>query len=67
MYYEEKIIDGVLMYKTTPSGEWGVVTGPRAYAVNLLVKISEEQRLSVFGYFCPHCGGFSPCQCRKDE
>ena len=22
MYYEEKIINGVLMYRTTPNGEW---------------------------------------------
>ena len=22
MYYEEKVIDGVLHYKTTPSGKW---------------------------------------------
>lgn len=30
MYYEEKIIDGVLMYKTTPKGEWMVADGTRA-------------------------------------
>jgi hypothetical protein len=22
MYYEEKVIDGVLCYRTTPDGEW---------------------------------------------
>jgi hypothetical protein len=67
MYYEEKIMDGVLMYKTNPNGEWMVATGTRAEAVNSLVKLSEEQRLEVVMYFCPHCGGFSPCQCWKGE
>lgn len=67
MYYEEKIIDGVLMYKTTPNGEWMVATGTRAEAVNSLVKMSEKQRLEVVRHFCPHCGGFSPCQCWNGE
>ena len=67
MYYEEKIIDGVLMCKTTPKGEWMVANGTRADAVNLLVKMSEEQRLAVLHYFCQHCGGFTPCQCWNDE
>lgn len=22
MYYDEKVIDGVLMYRTTPNGDW---------------------------------------------
>lgn len=51
MYYEEKIIDGILMYKTSPNGEWLVVTGTRADAINILVKMSVEQRLEVIRYF----------------
>jgi hypothetical protein len=68
MYYEEKIINGILHYRGTPRGEFLVKEGSVANAVNLLTALSEEQRNKIFGYFCKHSGSDNPrCSCWNDE
>jgi hypothetical protein len=68
MYHEEKIINGILHYRGTPSGEFIVKDGAVSRVVNLLSALSEEQRMKVFGYFCKFCGCDNPrCQCWNDE
>ncbi|MDR6837366.1 hypothetical protein J2W93_002204 [Acidovorax delafieldii] len=68
MYYEEKFINGVLHYRTSPSGEWQSDTSARSLAANVLLGLSEEKRLSVFRLFCTHCGANDPtCKCWNDE
>ena len=35
---------------------------------NELLKLSDEERMEVFGYFCTACGSDNKyCQCRNDE
>lgn len=68
MYYEEKFINGVLSYRTSPDGEWQADPSARSLAVNALLELSADQRLSVFRLFCTHCGANDPgCQCWNDE
>jgi hypothetical protein len=68
MFYEEKLFDGVLMCRSTPTGEWRPATTPYASAVNALMLLTHDQRLEAFGFFCSHCGIDDPkCQCWNDE
>jgi len=68
MFYEEKIINGKLFSRTTPTGEWRLVKGIKADAIHALVLLTDEQRLSVFKHFCKHCGSNNPkCQTSIDE
>ena len=68
MYYEEKIIDGRLHFRTTPDGEWRILSTTKAVIVNLLMEFSENDRLDVFSHFCSSCGTDDPsCQCWNDE
>jgi hypothetical protein len=68
MYSEDKLINGVLMTRFSPDGEWQRKTTNAALAVNLLTMLSDEQREEVFGYFCTHCGSLDVrCQCWNDE
>ena len=68
MYYEEKIINGVLHCRSTPDGEWRPATSAHAVAVNALMALTDEQRMEAFGFFCCHCGTDDPrCQCWNDE
>ncbi len=68
MYYKEKIINGMLYCQTIPNGEWVPATTPHAQAVNALLSLTDEQRMSAFRLFCRHCGSKDPrCQCWNDE
>ena len=68
MFYEERIINGVLHSRTTPNGEWQPSKSNKASAVNALMLLSDEERIEVFGAFCVHCGDKNPrCVCMKDE
>lgn len=42
MYYEEKVIDGVLYFRGTPTGEWERATSARADALLLMRKLRKE-------------------------
>ena len=68
MYYEEKVINGVLHCRSTPNGEWMPATSAHATVVNALMALTYEQRMEAFGFFCTHCGRDDPrCQCWNDE
>ena len=71
MYYEEQVIDGVLMCRSEPAGEWRPATAPYAAAVNALLALTDEQRGEATRFFCSHCGCVQPngrlCQCWNDE
>ncbi len=67
MFYKEKFIDGVLMYRNTPKDEWHIVHTGTAAIANKLFELSEEERIKVFSYFCNHCGSDDPgCYCMDD-
>lgn len=70
MYYEERMINGLLHIRTTPNGEWRLPVQGKAKIVNDLLQLSDEQRKEVFEHFCTHCGDINPpggCVCMKDE
>jgi hypothetical protein len=68
MFYEEKIINGVLHYRTSPNGQWQPSKSNKAAAINALMLLSDEERIEVFRGFCVHCGDKNPqCVCMKDE
>lgn len=53
MFYEEKIINGILYCRTTPDGSWQVKTGHSADAIKSLLAMSEDARnatLAQLGY-----------------
>jgi hypothetical protein len=70
MYYDERIIDGVLHFRTIPNGPWQLKFGPLANAVNAMSKLTDEERMDVMRFFCRECGvtlcGGS-CVCCRDE
>ena len=68
MYYREEIINGVLMCKSTPNGEWRPVVSKIASIVNELAKLTDEERREVLSCFCRSCGSTdSRCQCWNDD
>ena len=71
MFYEEKLVHGVLYCRSKPNGEWRLVKTPLAAVVNALAAMKDEQRLEAMGFFCPRCGCVQPegrpCQCWNDE
>lgn len=68
MHYEEKVINGALHCRSTPSGEWRLVTALNAAAVNSLLAMTSDQRMDAFSHFCTHCGDVNPrFQCWNDE
>ncbi len=68
MYYEEKFINGYLMFRSTPDGKFIPVLTKVALMANQLHLMSEADRESVFNYFCKSCGSDDPkCQCWNDE
>lgn len=68
MFYEEKVINGILHFRGTPTGEFVVTEGAVADVFNLLSALSDEQRLRVFRYFCVSCGNKNPrCHCSNEE
>jgi hypothetical protein len=43
MFYEERMIDGVLMCSSTPNGEWRKATTEHAQAVNALLALTDAR------------------------
>ena len=67
MFYEERIIDGVLLCRSAPFDPWRRAITQHADAVNELLKLTQEQRKVVFSKFCTHCGDVDPkCWCWDD-
>lgn len=70
MFYEEKIVDGILLCRTAPNGQWRRATDRRAQLVNELAQMEDEQRLSILAMFCSSCGDVKPiggCNCMRDD
>ena len=68
MYYEEKFIDGKLMFRTMPDGYWMEKTTAVSIVANQVLRLNEEERQELFGLFCIHCGSSDPtCWCWRDE
>ncbi len=50
------------------AAQWAKASIGRAFAINYLRALTEEQRVDVFRLFCTHCGRYDPrCQCWNDE
>ncbi len=68
MYYEEKFINGKLMFRNMPDGEWEEKTTAVAIVANQMMKLNDEERVKLFGLFCTHCGSSdTSCRCWDDE
>jgi len=68
MFYEERIIGGVLLCRSAPFGPWRRAITQHADAVNELMKLTPEQRMTVFSKFCLPCGDDNPrCRCWDDQ
>lgn len=71
MYYEEKLINGVLHFRSIPGGPWHISEEPYVAATNALALLGPEDRLSAMRFFCEHCGDMQAdgrmCQCWNDE
>jgi len=68
MYYEEKFIDGKLMFRTIPEGDWHINNRAFAKVANKVLALTEDERVEVFSCFCNHCGSTdTQCQCWNDE
>lgn len=68
MYYEYQLIEGVLYCRITPGGQWIMAKSDHMEAVNALLRLTKEQRVSVFRLFCTACGEDDPsCHCQNDE
>ena len=68
MFYEEKIINGVLCYRTSPDAVFLPSKSHYADAVNALLKLTDEERFNAIHYFCVHCGTKDTnCQCWNDD
>ena len=70
MFYEESMINGILHFRGTPTGEWRPVTSPVGQMVNTLATMSAEDRVRVFSLFCVYCGDEKPktgCTCMRDD
>lgn len=48
MYYTERVINGVLMYKTDPRHDWRHVDGIKGTAFELMARLSKTQREDIF-------------------
>ncbi len=72
MFYEERVIDGQLMWRGDPKGEWRPMPSACQYvaAFEELIALTDEQRMDAFRLFCTHCGTVQTafrCQCWNDE
>ncbi len=68
MYHEEKFINGILMHRSKPDGEWTVSKSLTASITNIVYSMRQEDREKLFSLFCTHCGSTNPrCQCWNDE
>ena len=67
MYYQEKFLNGRLVIKTTPDGEWRQAVGEYADTANAVYRLADTQREELFSHFC-QCGSTDTgCQCWNDE
>lgn len=66
-YYEDCIINGVLMHRTNPQGEWVKTQNEKASLINSLAKLKEYERLDIISYFCHYCGAIGKCYCYNDQ
>lgn len=70
MWYEEKIIDGMLCCRRAPDGEWEPKKdGMRSTIVNDLCLMSSQERQAVMWWFCRGCGNIrdGTCHCENDS
>ena len=68
MFYEEQVIDGILMCRTTPTGQWARDKSRTAGVINALLTLTDEERVHAFTFFCLNCGCNDPmCYCWNDE
>lgn len=75
MHYEEKFINGILHFRTTPDGEWQIARAKYAQVANALLGLSSEDRhlaLSALRkVICFECFENQPergiCQCWNDD
>jgi hypothetical protein len=71
MFYEEKVVNGRLCSRTSPTGDWVELQTPRGRAVNALAALSQDDRDAVLGHFCRACNQLHPstgnCVCWNDE
>jgi len=68
MSYEEKFIDGKLMFRYTTKDAW--FEKPNYYGVvaRLVYDLTDLERENLFTLFCTHCGSTDTrCQCWNDE
>ena len=71
MYFEQKIIDGKLMIRTSPNGEWYVPSGPVPPIIQAFMALESDARAYVLQLLtkevCLHCGLFltDPDCCQK--
>ena len=60
MYFEQKIIDGKLMIRTSPDGEWRVPAGPVPPIVEAFMALEAVRRAYVLQLLtkevCVQCG-----------
>ena len=60
MYFEQKIIDGRLMIRTSPDGEWRVPAGPVPPIIESFMALEADARANVLklltGVVCTECG-----------
>ncbi len=68
MYYEEKIINGLLHSRSSPNGKWIEVNNNYGKAVNALFVLTDDERFETLQFFCRHCGNRNPqCNCWNDQ
>jgi hypothetical protein len=71
MFYEEKLVDGVLYCRGSPSAEFEPKEASRhTEAVKALWHMTPQARLRAMKWFCRACGveqGERSCQCENDE
>jgi hypothetical protein len=60
MYFEQKIIDGKLMVRTSPNGEWYVPAGPVPPIIEAFMALEADARANVLQLLakevCTDCG-----------
>jgi hypothetical protein len=60
MYFEQKIIDGRLMIRTTPNGEWREPDAPVAKVIAEVMAMDPDARGNILRLLaetlCSHCG-----------
>jgi len=67
MYYEERIIDNVLMFRNSPNQNFRPLISNKADIINKLLLMEPEIRQDIVSYFCHYCGKLTPCYCSNDD